>query len=329
MTTTSQATSTPDAPTSTAATELDRAARRVDTALERVGLLDAPSRKVADDLRAALEEFHRDGLVRIVRALKADPRGKELLFELVDDPVVHALFVMHGIVRADPTTLAQRALEEVRPYLASHGGGVDLLDVELPVARVTLSGACTGCSASATTLRDVVERALVAAVPGLHQVVVVPGEPQRTLVPLASVGLRPGAAPAAAGPAAGSAGSAPGEETGWTRGPALADVRDGRVTRWLPAGTAEGSDSPTQEWATGVAIVRIGEAIAAYRDECAHAGLSLERGLVDVEGCILTCPWHGLKYQALTGEAISMVDARLHAYPARVHDGVLWIRLAG
>ncbi|HEX2809346.1 MAG TPA: NifU family protein, partial [Kineosporiaceae bacterium] len=138
----------------TTSDDLDRAVRRVDTAVERVGLLDAASRTVALDLKAAMEEFHRDGLVRIVKALKVDPRGKELLFELVDDPVVYALLTMHGIVRADPTVLARRALEEVRPYLESHGGGVSLVGLELPVARVSLSGACTGCSQSASTLRE-------------------------------------------------------------------------------------------------------------------------------------------------------------------------------
>jgi hypothetical protein len=34
-----------------------------------------------------------------------------------------------------------------------------------------------------------------------------------------------------------------------------------------------------------------------------------------------------MKYAALTGEAMSMVDARLRSYPARGHDGVLWLRL--
>jgi nitrite reductase/ring-hydroxylating ferredoxin subunit/Fe-S cluster biogenesis protein NfuA len=298
------------------APDLDQAARRVDTAVERAELLDATGRKVALDLKAALEEFHREGVTRIVKHLRDDPRGKELLFELVDDPVVYALFAMHGIVRADPTTLAQRALEEVRGYLESHGGGVTLVGVELPVVRVRLSGACTGCSSSSTTLREVVERAIVAGVPGAHEVEVVPGEPEPALVPLVSVGLRPGAAPP--GPAAASG---PTEAAGWTRGPELADIRDGRVTVWRPPGRPD--DAP------GIALVRLGDRIAAYEDACAHQGMSLERGLVDVEGCVLTCPWHGLKYQALTGESISMIDQRLRAYPARVDDGALWVRLHG
>lgn len=294
-----------------AAADLDAAARRVDTAMERVDLLDPSAKKVAHDLKAALEEFHREGLIRIVKALKGDPRGKELLFELVDDPVVYGLFVMHGIVRADPATLAQRALEEVRPYLESHGGGVELVDVELPVARIRLSGTCSGCSQSSATLREVVERALVSQVQGLHEVVVVPSEPAPALVPLASVGLRPGAAPA--GP--------PTQATGWTRGPAVDDLPDGKVTLWHPEGVA-----PDDQ---GVVLVRLGDRISAFRDACAHLGFSLEKGIIDTEGGILICPWHGMKYQALTGECISAVDKRLEAYPARVDGGVLWLRLPG
>ena len=57
---------TPDA---TGAEALDAAARRVDTAMERVGLLEPAAQRVARDLKAAIEEFHRDGLVRVVRRL--------------------------------------------------------------------------------------------------------------------------------------------------------------------------------------------------------------------------------------------------------------------
>jgi Fe-S cluster biogenesis protein NfuA/nitrite reductase/ring-hydroxylating ferredoxin subunit len=299
-------TTTQDAPTGTnPAGAIDAAARAVDTAVERAGLLDPAAQRVALDLKAAVEAFHREGLLTIVRTLKDDPRGKELLFGLVDDPGVYALLVMHGIVRADPATLAQRALEDVRPYLASHGGGVELVGVELPVVRVRLSGACTGCSQSASTLREVVERAVVAAVPGVQQVEVVPAEPAAALVPLGDVRLRPGAAPA----------------TGWVAGPAVASLRDPGVTLWRPATRPEPEPA--------VALLRIGEEVRAFQDACAHAGLSLERALVDPEGCVLTCPWHGMKYQALTGECVSMVDRRLEAYPARVEDGVVWVRLPG
>lgn len=287
--------------TPTPGTDLDAAARRVDTAVERAELLDAPSRRVAMDLKAAVEDFHREGLLRLVRRLKEDPRGKELLFELVDDPVVYALLVMHGIVRADPMTLAQQALNEVRPYLESHGGGVELVAVEPPVARVRLSGACSGCSQSATTLRELVETALITRA-GLERVEVVPAEPEQVTIALGSIGVR----------------------TQWTKGPAMDEVPDGRVTLWHPPG-ASATGGPVDPGA--IALVRIGEQVSAYRNACAHAGFSLERALVDGEGGVLTCPWHGYKYQALTGECISAADKRLDAHPARVDGGHVWVRL--
>ena len=225
---------------------------------------------------------------------------------------------MHGIVRADPVTLANRALEDVRPYLESHGGGVELVGVELPVARVRLSGTCTGCSSSSTTLREVVERSLVAAVPGLHQVEVVPNDPVPTTIPLSAVGLRPGLEPTRTDGAT-TAPAGPSAATGWTRGPDLDAVTDGKVTVWRVPGTP--NDEP------GVAVVRIGDAVRAYKDACAHLGYSLERGMVDAEGCILTCPWHGMKYEALSGTCISAVDRRLEAYPTQVHGGAVWFRL--
>jgi Fe-S cluster biogenesis protein NfuA len=176
---------------------LEAAARRVDNAIERAGLLDPAAQKVALAVKSAVEEFHREGLRTVVRRLKDDPDGRRLLFELVDDPGVYALLLMHGLVRADPVTLAEHALAEVRPYLESHGGGVELVGVQLPVVRVRLNGACTGCSQSSATLREVVEQAMVTGVPGVQRVEVVPADPRPAVVPVGDVRLRPGAAPPA------------------------------------------------------------------------------------------------------------------------------------
>jgi hypothetical protein len=98
---------------------LDAAARRVDNAVDRVGLLDPAERTVAPALKSAAEEFHAQGLRTIVRRLLDDADGRRLLFELVDDPGICALLLMHGLVRADPATLAVQALAEVRPHLES------------------------------------------------------------------------------------------------------------------------------------------------------------------------------------------------------------------
>jgi hypothetical protein len=80
----------------------DELAAAADKAIRDVGRLDAHARGAANRMRAAIEDFHRGALVHIVKELRADPRGKELLFDLVDEPSVRAVFSLHGIIETDP-----------------------------------------------------------------------------------------------------------------------------------------------------------------------------------------------------------------------------------
>jgi nitrite reductase/ring-hydroxylating ferredoxin subunit len=48
----------------------------------------------------------------------------------------------------------------------------------------------------------------------------------------------------------------------------------------------------------------------AMDDTCTHAGASLAEGKLD--GSILTCDWHGAKFDCKTG--------KLHAFPAKIKD---------
>lgn len=135
-------------------------AQAVDQAQQRVAAWEEPYRSQALQLKQAVEDFHRPGLVSLIRRLKEDPRGKELLFELVDLPEVRALFLLHGLIRPDPRQQVLQALEKARPYLQSHNGDVELVALEPGVARVRLQGACNGCSMSSATVKNVIEDAL-------------------------------------------------------------------------------------------------------------------------------------------------------------------------
>lgn len=50
--------------------------------------------------------------------------------------------------------------EQVNPYVAGHGGGIELVDFIDGVVHVKLLGGCQGCAASKQTLKDGVERLL-------------------------------------------------------------------------------------------------------------------------------------------------------------------------
>lgn len=62
-----------------------------------------------------------------------------------------------------------RVLDEIRPYIHSHGGEVNVLEVtEEGIARLQMIGACNGCPMSMLTLRLGIERLLAEKLPQLR-----------------------------------------------------------------------------------------------------------------------------------------------------------------
>ena len=238
-----------------------------------------------------------------MRRLREDENTRPVLFELVDDPVVHLLLSLHGIVRPDPVTHANQVLESVRPQLHSHGGDVSLVRVEDGTAFVRLEGACNGCSMSSVTLRNLVEEALVQGVPVINAVEVVANEPTPTLIPVES--LRIGRDPSA---------------EGWTK---LGPAADLPVDDLTVATLTNGGRS------VEVIIVNLGQRLSAYRNECAHEALPLNEAVLDLSNGTLTCPWHGFCFDASSGECLSAPGAQLEQLPLRVDDGEVWVRVVG
>jgi Fe-S cluster biogenesis protein NfuA/nitrite reductase/ring-hydroxylating ferredoxin subunit len=277
-------------------------AKRVDDAVAALADLDPAARAAAEELQSAIEAVHRAGLVKIVRSMRADEAARPVLFELVDDPVVHLLLSLHGIVRPDPVTHADQVLEQVRPQLHSHGGDVSLVRVEDGTAFVRLEGACNGCSMSSVTLRNLVEDALVQGVPAIMRVEVVANEPSPTLIPLES--LRIGRDPAA---------------EGWVKVGPAADLTVDEIT---PA-TLSAAGRPVE-----VIVVNLGQRLSAYRNECAHEALPLNEAVLDLSNETLTCPWHGFCFDATSGECLSAPGAQLEQLPLRVDDGDVWVRVS-
>jgi Fe-S cluster biogenesis protein NfuA len=127
---------------------------RVETLLAEIDGEPAASEAVR-----ALLELYGEALARFMAG--ADPTEDELL--------VHLLLV-HDLHPVDVETRVRRALDDVRPYLGTHGGDVELLAVEGGVARVRLEGTCNGCPSSTVTLRNAIEEAIMKAAPELERV---------------------------------------------------------------------------------------------------------------------------------------------------------------
>src|SRR5215208_3725859 len=90
-----------------------------------------------------------------------DPNARSKAAEVVQ-------VLLDGLHPLDVETRVVRALEEVRPYLQSHGGNVELLGVEGGVARLRMQGSCSGCPSSTMTLKLAIEEAIQKTAPDLE-----------------------------------------------------------------------------------------------------------------------------------------------------------------
>jgi Fe-S cluster biogenesis protein NfuA len=73
---------------------------------------------------------------------------------------------------SDPRALTlenvERTLDELRPYLMADGGNVE---IDGPIVKVRLQGACGSCPSSTMTLKMGIERKLREAIPEVAEVV--------------------------------------------------------------------------------------------------------------------------------------------------------------
>lgn len=130
----------------------------------------------AFELLDCLEAWHRTGLEHLVAALPADA-----LEHAREDPIVAHLLdtYLEDEELADPTALVEQALEEIRPYVHSHGGEMELVGVEGGVVTLRMLGACEGCPSSTITLTKGVEETLRARWRGFERLEV-EGDPTHT-----------------------------------------------------------------------------------------------------------------------------------------------------
>ncbi len=115
---------------------------RVQELTERVDELPDPrARELAQELVASVIAMYGDGLARIMDVIAgAREAGATILDELSQDGAVASLLLIHDLY---PIPLEERvleALDTVRPYMESHGGNVELVELRDGVARLALRG---------------------------------------------------------------------------------------------------------------------------------------------------------------------------------------------
>ncbi|WP_243473753.1 MULTISPECIES: NifU family protein [Winogradskyella] len=66
----------------------------------------------------------------------------------------------------------EKALDEIRPFLQSDGGDINLLSIDDDkLVKVQLTGACTSCSVNQMTLKSGVEMTIKKYAPQIERVI--------------------------------------------------------------------------------------------------------------------------------------------------------------
>ena len=287
----------------------DAAARervaRVDALLQDLeSAIGAVPVDTAIELAGALVDLYGEGLARIVGHIaERDPDG-DLARVLASDELVSHLLLLHGLHPVPLETRVREALAEVRPYLESHGGDVELLDIDDGVVRLAMRGSCDGCASSTMTLKLAIEEAVQRAAPDVEEIVAegtveaAPPAPALLQIEL-SDGLR--AAP-------------PQADGAWTAAGELPEVRDGEPVVMDVAGAP-------------LLFVALDGGRYAYRPGGPACGTSLAGAAL--AGAELRCAGCGTRYDVRhAGRGLDAPEHHLEPVPLLVGaDGVARVAL--
>lgn len=342
--------------------EVNELSHELDHLLEEIQERTEPrvARMVAE-LVDGIQRVHAEGLRRLAELLAERPA----LFErALEEPVISNLFLLYELAVVDPLERAREALESVRPMARSHGGDFRVTSVEEGIVRVRLAWSHDSVSRQAETLRDGMEWALNERLPGYRGLEVEEVDEVRDVD---EIDEPTGAGEVASGPRRGSgrslpvlgsdvdgggsgAGSLAGDMTGGAYASSVAPEKIAELERRLEEsggrnGDGERETGQVRRVAVGsleeiadrtlfgrivdgrepVLVVRLGDDLRAFRNACPDSILPLDLGELR-EGAIY-CPWHGCRYDAMSGERLDEDAPGLDPLPLEVEGGTVWVAI--
>ena len=102
------------------------------------------------------------------------------------------------------------------------------------------------------------------------------------------------------------------DDAGYVRVAAVADV-------------PPGAGAVVQANGRLVALFNVDGTFYALDNTCLHRGGPVGEG--ELEGAIVTCPWHGFQYDVTTGRNVFDPEVGLETFDVRVSDGDVLIRV--
>lgn len=278
---------------------LESYTRDIDSLEAIVAGWDDGQRATVFAYRRAIEALHKEGFRRLIAGLKAEPAAMSAMRGAVADEVIYAVLRHLELVKPSLHERVEEALESVRPMLASHGGGVELVAVKPPeTVEVRFLGSCDGCPASILTFVAGVKSAIETACPEITNIIQIKGSLNNSSVGDAINFVSPFAI---------------NQTGGWSFAANLPDVPEGGLVEFIVGGRS-------------VILSRNGAVVACFENACAHLGMPIDMG--EVSDGIVTCPHHGFQYDLRSGECLTAPEVALQSHAVRVVGRRVEVRLS-
>jgi Fe-S cluster biogenesis protein NfuA/nitrite reductase/ring-hydroxylating ferredoxin subunit len=268
---------------------------RIQQLLEKIEALPAAStRELIHEFMEATLAFYGQGLARILQVVsERGTDGEEIYQLLVSDKVIRGLLLIHDLHPADLETRLRGALDEVRPYLQSHGGNVELISLSNEAARLRLQGSCQSCASSAVTLELAIRHAIEEACPDL---------PRFEVEGLAELSTPPTVAEPPEHP-----------KSNWVALENAQQLNDGA---WMSVRVG----------GKRLVVCRVDGNLYAYRNNCPACNMPFDAGTL--EAGILRCPL-GHRYDVQhAGRCAEIPTAHLDPFPLLLQEGMVRVALA-
>lgn len=263
-------------------------------------LADPEARTAALALVQALMEFHGAGFDRLMEIVAdSGESGYQLFDQFAKDDLISSLLLLYGV---HPFSLEERvtqALDKVRPYLDSHGGNVELLEIKEGVVRLRMQGSCKSCPSSSLTLKLAIEEAIYAAAPDVVSIEAegVAEQPSVSKSGFVQIGKANGN---------GNGNGNRGEKT-WENVANLESL-------------AQSSVKQVEVRGRPILFCRLGETFYAYGNDCPECGKPLHGAYLELTN--LVCPHCLQQYDVIrAGRGLEKPSLHLEPYPLLLEQG--------
>jgi nitrite reductase/ring-hydroxylating ferredoxin subunit/Fe-S cluster biogenesis protein NfuA len=246
------------------------------------------------------------------------PEKDQILSRIAADDVVRAILLIHGLLPNDLQTRVAIAIDELRPFLISQGGDVELLGVENGRARMRLMRNGQGVP-PISALKLEIEKALIEAAPELLGIEI-EGEAEQI---------------EATAKAAAILGSMIPKKNNEPQAPKLIQIKrtnpvvnhDGKWVSVIRSLTFEEGAFKIINYAdVNILVCKTGGDFYAFRNRCALENRSLDD--VTFENSMLICACHGYHYDLRRkGRCFEEPDLKLESLPLKIEDDKVKVAL--